>query len=235
MPIATWLAFAFVLLVALVVPGPDFVVVVQAATRGLRCGVLTAAGIVAGLCLHAALAIAGLAVLLASIPNVLVLLRLAGAAVLLWLGVIMVRSWRTAPRHESARSAVSGGFVRGFLTNAFNPKALVFFAAILPQFIGTGPDAGTRTILLAVTVVLGSVLWWSGTVAVILAAGLGRSPKADRVVTLAGGLILTAIALGLAVTALVDVADEDRWAGGLAVLAVTDERPALPRGPLGDL
>ncbi|MEV6282715.1 LysE family translocator [Kribbella sp. NPDC051770] len=204
MAIGTWLTFLAALLVALAVPGPDFVLVVQSATGGIQRGLRTAAGIVAGLCLHATLAIAGLATLLASLPDALIWLRLAGSGVLIWFGLSMLRAWRTAQHQASGVRADPREFLRGFLTNATNPKALLFFAAILPQFIGTGPGSGIRTAELAATVVIGSALWWIGTVVLVQLLGLGRSPRADRLVTLIGGVTLVAIALILAPLTVLD-------------------------------
>lgn len=200
MSLGTWLAFAGALLVALAVPGPDFVLVVHAATRGLRAGLRTAGGIITGLCLHAGLAIAGLTTLLATLPGVLTALRFAGAAVLLWLGIAMLRDWKTAPGEHPVPGA--GGYLRGLLVNATNPKALLFFAAVLPQFIGTGDGRFGRTVVLALTVVLGSALWWTGTVLVLRKLGAGRFPAAGRFGTLAGGLTLTGLAIALAAVAL---------------------------------
>lgn len=196
MAFSTLMAFVAALAVALAVPGPDFVLVVQSATHSTRRGLATACGIVAGLCLHAMLAIAGLAAVLASIPGSFALLRIIGAAVLLWFGVSMIRSWRSPHENQSSASD-SNGFLRGFLTNATNPKALLFFAAVLPQFIGTGPAAGVRTAILAFTVVAGATLWWAGTVAVIRITGVHGSPRSDRIITLCGGIALTVIALVL--------------------------------------
>ena len=198
--IGTWLTFLTTLLVAVAVPGPDFVVVVQAAARSARSGIATAAGTIAGLCLHAALAIGGLAALLSSLPGALSALRVVGAGVLLWMGIAMLRGWRThaAPAAAHPRAESGGGFLRGFLTNATNPKTLLFFAAILPQFIGAGPGAALRTSVLAATVIGVSVLWWAVMIALIRATGFGGSPRADRLITLGGGLALTGIALALA-------------------------------------
>lgn len=198
-----WMAFAASLLVALAVPGPDLVIVVQSATvHGTRRGLTTVAGIVAGLCLHAALSVAGLAILLASMPSVFLALQMAGAAVLLWLGTAMLRSWRTSSHGRMNTGSGSSAFARGFLTNATNPKALLFFAAVLPQFVGPPPGSETRTIMLAAIVVSGSAAWWVGAVLLVRRGGVGRSPRAERLVTLAGGLTLVAIAVILIALAL---------------------------------
>lgn len=88
----SWAAFALALLVALAVPGPDLVLVVHSATRGVREGASTAVGIVAGLTLHALLAAAGATALLVSAPGALTVVQLLGAGVLLWMGASMLRA-----------------------------------------------------------------------------------------------------------------------------------------------
>lgn len=195
MGIESWAAFALALLVALAVPGPDLVLVVQAATRGSRQGASTAAGVVTGLMLHAVLAVAGATALLVSVPGALTIVQAFGAGVLVWMGVGMLR----ANRHRSTSGAGEhfrpdrGGYVRGLVTNVTNPKALLFFAAILPQFIGRGGGTGIRTIALCATVVIAAALWWTVTISLVRLFGFHRSPTVDRVVTLVGGITLLLI------------------------------------------
>src|SRR5699024_3707717 len=125
----SWWAFALALLVALAVPGPDLVLVMHSATRGVREGASTAGGIVTGLTLHALLAAACATALLLSAPGMLAVVQLLGAGVLLWMGTRMLRgATRTDPDvAESTGYRARGGYTRGFVTNATNPKALLFF------------------------------------------------------------------------------------------------------------
>ncbi|OKX84801.1 threonine transporter [Corynebacterium glutamicum] len=199
MDAASWVAFALALLVALAVPGPDLVLVLHSATRGIRTGVMTAAGIMTGLMLHASLAIAGATALLLSAPGVLSAIQLLGAGVLLWMGTKMFRASQNTGGSETAASQSGAGYFRGFITNATNPKALLFFAAILPQFIGNGEDMKMRTLALCATIVLGSGAWWLGTIALVRGIGLQKLPSADRIITLVGGIALFLIGAGLLV------------------------------------
>ncbi|MGW4093713.1 LysE family translocator [Nocardia sp. NPDC004750] len=199
MPIGTWGAFVASLIVALVVPGPDFVVIVQSTTRGIRRGLAATWGIVTGLCLHAGLTAAGLAALLASLPSLMNVLRLAGAAVLFVLGAAMLRNWRCATIDSGDRAGGPQAFIRGFLTNITNPKAPLFFGAVLPQFLDTHTDMHTRTAILALTVVLGSALWWTSVVILIGHTNVVKSLQVSRVLTLGGGLMLIVIAIALAI------------------------------------
>ena len=149
----SWAAFALALLVALAVPGPDLVLVVHAATRGVREGASTAVGIVAGLMLHALLAAAGATALLVSAPGALTIVQLIGAGVLLWMGTSMLRAAPSAEPDatEDIGHRTQGGYARGFVTNATNPKALLFFAAFLPQFIDPA-----RSLVLQFAIMAGS-------------------------------------------------------------------------------
>ena len=186
------------LMVALAVPGPDLVLVVHSATRGVREGAETAAGIVTGLMLHAVLAVTGATALLVSAPGALTIMQVLGAGVLLWMGAGMLRAARSRQTDAPAETAhqMRGGYARGFLTNATNPKALLFFAAILPQFIGRD-DAGMQTVALCAIVVLGAGLWWAAAIALVRLFGFHQSPAADRIVTLLGGVALVLIGAGL--------------------------------------
>lgn len=75
----------------------------------------------------------------------------------------------------------------------------MFFAAILPQFIGNGEDMKMRTLALCATIVLGSGAWWLGTIALVRGIGLQKLPSADRIITLVGGIALFLIGAGLLV------------------------------------
>ena len=200
----SWAAFAVALLVALAVPGPDLVLVVHSATRGVREGASAAAGIVTGLMLHALLAAAGATALLVSAPGALTAVQVLGAGVLLWIGAGMLHAARSAGAGVDTEGITGGraqgGYVRGFVTNATNPKALLFFAAILPQFIGPGDGAEMRTAALCAAVVLGAGLWWAATIALVRLFGFHRSSTADRLVTLLGGMALLLIGAGLLAT-----------------------------------
>lgn len=199
MGIETWATFSLALLVALAVPGPDLAMVVASANRGVRDGASTAAGVITGLMLHALLAVAGVTALVISVPGAMSVVQILGAVVLLWMGLGMVRAGLPQPggTAPTVNPPARGGYTRGLLTNATNPKALLFFAAILPQFIGRAEDSAVRTALLCATVVIGAGLWWAGTIALVRLSGMHRSPVAERLVPLTGGASLLVIATGL--------------------------------------
>ena len=167
----SWPVFLAVVLAAYVVPGPDFAVILRSSTRSVRAGVAAAVGAQLGLCLHMLLAVVGVSAVLAAHPGALVVVRVLGGGYLLYLGGrLVLGSFRHAP---GARGPAETGtsFAQALLTNLTNPKAILFFASVLPQFVGDGglPVAVQVLVLGTVDVVVGFVPW---AVVVLLGSGL---------------------------------------------------------------
>ena len=201
MTLERWTAFVGVLLVVVFTPGPDFAVVLRHALASPARGVRAAAGNVTGLTGHTAAAALGLSAVLAARPNVLTAIRLAGAAYLVWLGA---QALRAAFRRESAdehpaRSRSPHPYLDGLATNLLNPKALLFFLGLIPQFVVPGPTVTAQLLLLAGTTVAAAILWWT---VVVLGAARGRAALARsrvrRAVDAVTGGALLAVALGVA-------------------------------------
>jgi threonine/homoserine/homoserine lactone efflux protein len=201
MTIERWTAFVGVLLVVLCTPGPDFAVVLRHALAGPGRGVRAAAGIVTGLTVHTAAAALGLSAVLAARPDVLTGLRLAGAAYLVWLAVQALRSALARGRGEHASAGAVGArpYWDGLAGNLLNPKALLFFLGLIPQFVVPGTTVTAQLLLLAGTTVVAAVLWFA---IVIVVAARGRSPatraRTRRVVDAVSGTALLAVAVGVA-------------------------------------
>lgn len=100
---------------------------------GPRAGALAGIGVGLGVVMHVVLATVGLGALVAAHPEALRAVKYAGAAYLLWLAW---KSWRAGPVDPSARGSVQTWTIirRGFLSNALNPKPVLFLLAFLPQF-----------------------------------------------------------------------------------------------------
>lgn len=180
-----WPAFLAVVAVAYLIPGPDFAVILRQATRTARAGVMAAIGAQTGLCVHLLLAVVGLSAVLARYPQALTVVRLVGGLYLVWLGASLAWRARTAAladRDAPAASREEGhgrrAFAQGFLTNVTNPKAILFFASVLPQFISSQGSVGTQILLLGVIDVLFGFLPWA--LVVILGDRLGRRLKSAR-------------------------------------------------------
>jgi threonine/homoserine/homoserine lactone efflux protein len=132
--------YLVVAILLMLTPGPDMMFVLSTGARGgSKVGFLAACGVASSEAVHIALAAAGLSALFAAAPTAFTVLRLVGAAYLLFLGVQALRSARrgTDPAKTTASNQVSGrrAYLRGALTNLVNPKMVTFSIAFLPQFI----------------------------------------------------------------------------------------------------
>jgi len=182
------------------VPGPGvFATVARALSGGVRSGFAVICGIVLGDIVYALLAVFALAAVARFLGDLFVVIKLCGAAYLIWIGV---RLWRRKPdetRFEpEGRSSAIAGFANGLATTLANPKAILFYGSFLPSFFDLTQFTALDTVVLvsiAITV-LASVL----AVYAILAAtarGVFRTSKAGRRLNRIAGSMM--IATGLAV------------------------------------
>ena len=149
-------------------PGPDMLFVAgSSAAHGRRAGVMAALGVGAGCLLHVALAAVGLSALLAASTTAFAVVKWAGAAYLVWVGISMLGS--RARADESAIVTLPQGasrvFWQGAWTNALNPKVALFFLAFLPQFIAPGEPRRALSF-----VVLGLLFTFGGTAVNVVVA-----------------------------------------------------------------
>jgi RhtB (resistance to homoserine/threonine) family protein len=126
-------------LVAAVSPGPDLLIVLRNALgAGRKAGLWTALGIAMAIYIHVFYSIAGIAVLISQSILLFNLIKYAGAAYLLWLGFKALKSkgWTITPEaaNDTNKPAFKS-FSQGFITNALNPKATLFFLALFTQVI----------------------------------------------------------------------------------------------------
>ncbi|CAM2182777.1 homoserine/homoserine lactone efflux protein [Paraburkholderia sacchari] len=193
--LATSLAITFA-------PGPDNLqVLARGISQGRAAGLVAALGFAAGVTFHTTLAALGIAAVLRSSPLAFQILKLAGAAYLVWIGVKAVRSQGLAAAGDRPRQPLSTIFRQSVLGNVMNPKVTLFFVVFLPQFVDThGAQSVTLQMLelglvfMAQTVVVFSLF---GLCAGTIGGWLKRRPRAgvwlDR---LAG---ITFIAIGIRV------------------------------------
>ncbi|KAA0918211.1 LysE family translocator [Dietzia sp. ANT_WB102] len=157
--------------IAVISPGPDVVVVLQRALAGRRQGLATALGIVTGLSVWLAAAFAGVATLVRVYPQVMTGLQVAGGILLAALGLLGLRGWweSRAGRADDAGHAAStppqapprADFTRGLATNLANPKALVFFGAVLTPFLRGGSPVAASVAIVAGMIVV-ALVWFGG-------------------------------------------------------------------------
>ncbi|MEU8804141.1 LysE family translocator [Spirillospora sp. NPDC048819] len=158
MPIEPHLLAVFTVttIVALVTPGPDMLFVLGCGVRGgARAGLLATVGVITGDALYIVAAAAGLAVLLTAFPVVFTVIRIAGAAYLIYLGVQMIRRRKNGQADDPAVGGMSSrrAFLNGVVSSMANPQTFTFMVAFLPQFID--PAAGPVWLQFAV---LGGIL-----------------------------------------------------------------------------
>lgn len=223
--------FLGVVLVAYVVPGPDFLVVFRSAIEHPAKGRAAGLGAQAGLCVHMLAAAVGLAVIAARSPAVYEAVKLLGAAYLVHLGIRAVLAARRSARERSAHRERSAdrerpaaeeprgdiepakgpaptgaqwrsGFAQGFLTNVLNPKAALFFLSILPQFVDGAGSTTRQIFFLGILDVLIGIVYWFVVVAVAARLRtLLARPKVQHRWELTTGWLFIAIGVGVAAAA----------------------------------
>ncbi|MEU3692880.1 LysE family translocator [Streptomyces narbonensis] len=194
MDTTTLAAFLTVDLLLVFTPGADWAYAISAGLRG-RSVVPAVTGLIAGHAAYALVAVAGLAVVVASSPAALTTLTLAGAGYLLWLGWGVLRQPAVpAAAGESAGTSRMQVMLKGAGISSLNPKALLLYFSLFPQFIdpATGWPVAAQTGLL-------STMHLTACAVVYLAVGvlartvLSTRPSAARAVTRISGAMMIAI------------------------------------------
>jgi len=212
---AVLLAFALTATLVILAPGPDSMLVMRNTLRGgQRAGWITACGTVSGLAVWAVAAALGLSALLRVSHVGYDILRLAGAAYLIWLGATSLRC-RRGPADPAApgRTGEPAGppasrargwrvYLNGLLSNLFNPKIGVFFVAFLPGFIPARASAAVFSLVLGLWFIVETGAWlviltW------LVARGVGwlRGSAAQRWAERVTGVMLIGFGLRLAAEA----------------------------------
>jgi RhtB (resistance to homoserine/threonine) family protein len=199
------LAFTLVAALMTISPGADTFLVVRNSLRGgRRDGFLTTLGITSGLYFHALLSALGVSAVLAHSATAFLALKIAGAAYLAWLGIQSLRSgFGHAPAaaladSRSASVPLSRSFREGLLTNLLNPKVIVFYLALLPQFISPGDAVLPKSLLLAAIHCVEGILWLGFVAwAVDRSRGFFLRPLLRRWMDALCGTVLVALGLRL--------------------------------------
>lgn len=203
------LAFLLTVYVLILIPGPSVLFVVsRGVALGRRAALATVAGNAGGLIFQGTLVTIGVGSIVASSDAVFTALKLIGAAYLVFLGVKNIRERKALAEAFSPRAAAApktlGRIVReGFFVGATNPKGVLIFTAVLPQFIdrSRGHDTLQLATLGAICVVI--ALLSDGAWAIASGTArqwLGRSSRRLETMTGVGGAMLVALGVGLAVT-----------------------------------
>jgi threonine/homoserine/homoserine lactone efflux protein len=196
------LAFALTCLVIEITPGPNMAYLAALSlSQGVRAGIAAVAGIALGLSVYGVAASLGLSAIIANSAFLYEAMRWGGVAYLLWL------AWEAwAAEREVAPETVGGAinpwtaFRRGLITNLLNPKAAVFYVAVLPDFIQIGKGAVTAQTLMLSAIYVG-IATAIHLVIVLLASRLQRviaTPEQRRTVRRVLAVLLAAIAVWFA-------------------------------------
>ena len=213
------MAFCGVAAILVVTPGPDMALVARNALVGGRSAVpITVLGVCAGIVVHALAAAVGLSALLKASATAYAVVKVAGGAYLVYLGI---RAWRASFRDDGrdedwmlgpARRLTGGvtdaegrfdgaaAFRQGFVSNVLNPKLVVFFISVLPAFTVDGGSFFGQVVILGIAFEALTLLWllaYGGAV-----ARLGermRNPRVKRFLELLSGTVLVALGLSVAV------------------------------------
>jgi threonine/homoserine/homoserine lactone efflux protein len=155
-------------------PGQDTMFIIgRSLTGGRRAGIAAALGISVGSMFHTLAAALGLSAILATSATAFMVVKLAGAAYLIYLGMQLLRAKAGPLELNLASTAVTPGsaFAQGILTNVLNPKVALFFLALLPQFID--PASATKTLAF---LALGATFIFTGTIwCLVLAVGAAHA------------------------------------------------------------
>jgi len=206
LPLQNLLAFALVSALLIAVPGPSVLFVIgRSLALGRRGGLLSVLGNAAGELLQIAGVALGLGVVLAESVLLFTVVKFAGAAYLIYLGIVAVLHRRGGPAGPApSRPATTRRILReGFIVGATNPKSVVFFVAVLPQFVDHSAGAIPVQLALLGATFLGIALVSDSVWA--LAAGtarqwFARSPRRVAAVTTTGGVMMIGLGGTLALT-----------------------------------
>lgn len=167
----TLITYVLIVLGFVFIPGPaTLLTMARAASSGTRVGIATGAGIAVGDIIHTSMAIVGLSAIIATSALLFSVVKYAGAAFLIYLGIRAMLD--KAPVVLNGAPAISAGraFRQAVLTEVLNPKTALFFLAFLPQFVR--PEHGSTALQLAT---LGAVFVLLGFVStIVFAVGAGR-------------------------------------------------------------
>ena len=199
----TWWLFATSELVLCITPGPAVLFVLSSALRsGARKSVASSLGILAANAMYFLVSATGLGALLLASYNLFFAVKWIGAGYLILLGLRAILGKADVVKMpEEAADGRSGWrlFVDGFVVQASNPKAIIFFSALLPQFIQPSSPVAMQIVILGVTseVIEFLVLTCYG-VAAGSALAIARQPKYARWTNRAAGALLIGAGAGLA-------------------------------------
>lgn len=191
-------AFALTSFLVELTPGPNMAyLALVAATEGRRRGYAAVAGVALGLAVLGVLAAMGVAALIAASPTAYQALRWAGVGYLLWLAWQGWRGAEAAEGETAAGAPLTVWFRRGVITNLLNPKAAVFYVAVLPEFLLPGDGFGPGLVLSGIYVGIATAVHAMIVTLAGAAHALLADPVRERLVRRVLSLALVGVAVWL--------------------------------------
>ncbi len=185
-------------------PGPDNVfVLMQSMTHGIKSGFIITLGLCTGLLVHSTAVILGLAVIFQTSEIAFTILKLLGAAYLLYLAWGALRAKPTQLNGKQPQSSLRKLYVRGIIMNITNPKVSIFFLAFLPQFVTTeSGDVSQQLLSLSLLFILAALMVFNS-IAVLsgyLGQRLKESDHIQNTLNKLSGVVFIGLALKLVTT-----------------------------------
>lgn len=199
-------SFAFVASLLVMSPGPNGILIAKTVPiSGKPAGFANVAGFVDAFYLHGSLSILGISLLLTQSAQAFFMVKMLGAAYLVWIGgKALWSAWRGADSAVvstvagKTKISLSKAFLEGFLTNALNPKVSMFYLAAFPQFIPDAGSVGSAYLLVTVHAVL-NLLWFCAMVVLFSRlTGAASNHVFQRALKTTTGLIFVGFGVKLA-------------------------------------
>ena len=196
---ATLGTFVLAVLALVLSPGPDTLVILRhSLTSGRAVGLAAVAGVQIGLAFHTLLAVLGVSVVIASSPVLFRAIGIAGALYLGWIGLQGMRQGGLAAlQGDGPKAGAVKAWREALLTNLLNPKVVVMFLALFPNFVDRDrPDTTAQLLTLSATLIVINTLWQMSLP--VTAGALRRvlaDPRAQRGASVGTGAVLLALGL----------------------------------------
>jgi len=202
MSVQIWLGYLGFIILFMCTPGPSHLLMISIGLKnGFPRSLATAAGDLSANFIQICLAAFGLAAVLVSSHNGFMLVKWLGVAYLAWMGIrTIIKSFNAQPQASGIeRTSLKKLWFTGFITSAANPKAIVFFAALFPQFIQPTESLLPQIVILGGTylIVDGLFLTFYGKTSSLVAQKLDNPGRVILDRLSGGGLVACAVMLGL--------------------------------------
>lgn len=161
------LTFISITLLIIIVPGPDFLIVMKNTIHsGKVNGAMSALGITSAHVIYSSLAVLGIIYILTSLYYIFLIIKILGACYLVCLGVQSIRTARQSMNFNTTRIGIDDvsyftSYRQGFISTILNPKALLYYVSVLPQFLSTGGiEVKSQVAILSIIVIIVILIWF---------------------------------------------------------------------------